>query len=80
MSPPVADAVIDTCIHHRWTSDPELREYLDENWRHYVGTPGSLVGGKGMRRVQTRTEILEAVPGVPGKLAREIHRQLHRAG
>jgi excinuclease ABC subunit C len=25
-------------------------------------------------------EELEAVPGVPGKLAREIHRQLHRAG
>jgi excinuclease ABC subunit C len=24
-------------------------------------------------------EELEAVPGVPGKLAREIHRQLHRA-
>ena len=25
-------------------------------------------------------EELEAVPGVPGKLAREIHRQLNRAG
>ena len=47
----MTDAVIDTCIHHRWTSDPELREYLEENWRHYVGTPGSLVAGKGMRRL-----------------------------
>ena len=25
-------------------------------------------------------EELEAVPGIPGKLAREIHRQLHKAG
>jgi excinuclease ABC subunit C len=39
--------------------------------RHF-GSPDRLL-------TATREE-LEAVPGVPGKLAREIHRQLHRAG
>lgn len=39
--------------------------------RHF-GSPDRML-------VATREE-LEAVPGVPGKLAREIHRQLHRAG
>ncbi len=39
--------------------------------RHF-GSPERLLGA-------SRQE-LEAVPGVPGKLAREIHRQLHRAG
>ncbi len=39
--------------------------------RHF-GSPDRLINA-------TREE-LEAVPGVPGKLAREIHRQLHRAG
>ncbi len=32
------------------------------------------------RLVNASREELEAVPGVPGKLAREIHRQLNRAG
>jgi excinuclease ABC subunit C len=32
------------------------------------------------RLLTASREELEAVPGVPGKLAREIHRQLHRAG
>ena len=32
------------------------------------------------RLLSASREELEAVPGVPGKLAREIHRQLHRAG
>jgi excinuclease ABC subunit C len=39
--------------------------------RHF-GSPDRLLGAS--------REELEAVPGVPGKLAREIHRQLHRAG
>ena len=39
--------------------------------RHF-GSPERLLGAS--------REELEAVPGVPGKLAREIHRQLHRAG
>ena len=38
----------------------------------HFGSPDRLVGA-------TREE-LEAVPGIPGKLAREIHRQLHKAG
>ena len=32
------------------------------------------------RLVAASREELEAVPGIPGKLAREIHRQLHKAG
>jgi excinuclease ABC subunit C len=32
------------------------------------------------RLVTASREELEAVPGIPGKLARDIHRQLHRAG
>jgi excinuclease ABC subunit C len=32
------------------------------------------------RLVDASREELEAVPGIPGKLAREIHRQLHKAG
>jgi excinuclease ABC subunit C len=32
------------------------------------------------RLVAASREEIEAVPGVPGKLAREIHRQLHKAG
>ncbi len=36
--------------------------------------------GSPERMLTASREELEAVPGVPGKLAREIHRQLHRAG
>ncbi|MDP9188488.1 MAG: excinuclease ABC subunit UvrC [Actinomycetota bacterium] len=36
--------------------------------------------GSPERLVSATREELEAVPGVPGKLAREIHRQLNRAG
>jgi excinuclease ABC subunit C len=32
------------------------------------------------RLVSASREELEAVPGIPGKLAREIHRQLHKSG
>jgi excinuclease ABC subunit C len=32
------------------------------------------------RLVAASREELEAVPGIPGKLARQIHHQLHRAG
>jgi excinuclease ABC subunit C len=38
----------------------------------HFGSPDRLVGA-------TREE-LEAVPGIPGKLARDIHRQLHKTG
>jgi excinuclease ABC subunit C len=36
--------------------------------------------GSPERLLEASRQELEAVPGVPGKLAREIHRQLHRAG
>ncbi len=36
--------------------------------------------GSPERLVQASREELEAVPGVPGKLARDIHRQLNKAG
>ncbi len=38
----------------------------------HFGSPERLVGAS--------REELEAVPGIPGKLARQIHRQLHKAG
>jgi excinuclease ABC subunit C len=38
----------------------------------HFGSPERVVGA-------TREEI-EAVPGIPGKLARDIHRQLNKAG
>jgi excinuclease ABC subunit C len=38
----------------------------------HFGSPGRLV--------EATREELEAVPGIPGKLARQIHRQLHKAG
>ena len=38
----------------------------------HFGSPERFLGA-------TREE-LEAVPGIPGKLARDIHKQLHRAG
>jgi excinuclease ABC subunit C len=36
--------------------------------------------GSPERLLSASREELEAVPGIPGKLARDIHRQLHRAG
>jgi excinuclease ABC subunit C len=36
--------------------------------------------GSPERLISASREELEAVPGIPGKLAREIHRQLNRAG
>ena len=36
--------------------------------------------GSPERLVAASREELEAVPGIPGKLARDIHRQLNRAG
>ena len=36
--------------------------------------------GSPERFLSASREELEAVPGIPGKLARDIHRQLHRAG
>jgi excinuclease ABC subunit C len=39
---------------------------------NHFGSPERLVGAS--------REELEAVPGIPGKLARDIHRQLHKAG
>jgi excinuclease ABC subunit C len=36
--------------------------------------------GSPERLVRASREELEAVPGIPGKLARQIHRQLHKAG
>jgi len=38
----------------------------------YFGSPDRLISAS--------REELEAVPGIPGKLARDIHRQLHKAG
>jgi excinuclease ABC subunit C len=36
--------------------------------------------GSPERFLEASREELEAVPGIPGKLARDIHRQLHKTG
>lgn len=41
--------LVDAGIHHRWADDDEVLDYLDDNWRHYVGRKGMLAGGAGMR-------------------------------
>jgi uncharacterized protein len=64
--------VIDTAVHHRWQSEEEVLAYLDPGWRGYVGTPGSLPGGAGMRPwlprlqyVNPEGDDLHADDGVP---------------
>jgi excinuclease ABC subunit C len=68
---------------HRQRRDRAMRRSLLDELRgvgpvrkrallSHFGSPERLAGA-------TREE-LEAVPGIPGKLAREIHRQLHKAG
>jgi excinuclease ABC subunit C len=69
--------------HHRGARDQAMTASLLDELRgvgpvrkrallSHFGSPDRLVGA-------TREE-LEAVPGIPGKLARDIHRQLNRAG
>jgi excinuclease ABC subunit C len=36
--------------------------------------------GSPERFLHASAEEIEAVPGIPGKLARDIHRQLNKAG
>jgi uncharacterized protein len=43
--------IIDTCIHHRWGADAELLPYFDPAWQGWVGKPGTLPGGAGMRKL-----------------------------
>ena len=43
---------IDTCVYHRWARITEVYEYLDPDWRAYVGKPGSLPGGGGSKRIR----------------------------
>jgi uncharacterized protein len=46
--------IIDACVHHEWSSQTELTEYLPAEWREYVGRPDSLPGGVGMMPVVPR--------------------------
>jgi uncharacterized protein len=41
-------AVIDCCVHNRWSSPTELAAYLSPGWREYIGRPGLFPGGRGM--------------------------------
>jgi uncharacterized protein len=36
-APLTATGHIDTCVHHRWPSYAEVREYFEPGWRSYVG-------------------------------------------
>jgi excinuclease ABC subunit C len=67
------------------------RERRDKAMRHSVFDELHGVGpvrkrallshfGSPDRFLRASREELEAVPGIPGKLARDIHKQLHRAG
>jgi excinuclease ABC subunit C len=69
--------------HHRTRRDKAMTSSLLDELRgvgpvrkrallEHFGSPDRLVAAS--------REELEAVPGIPGKLAREIHRQLNRAG
>ncbi len=69
--------------HHRGRRDEAMTESVLDGLRgvgparkraflHHFGSPE--------RFLAASREELEAVPGVPGKLAREIHEQLHRIG
>ena len=69
--------------HHRGRRDKAMTGSLLDELRgvgpkrkrallEYFGSPERLVAAS--------REELEAVPGIPGKLARDIHRQLNRAG
>jgi excinuclease ABC subunit C len=69
--------------HHRTRRDKAMTSSLLDELRgvgpvrkrallEHFGSPERLVAAS--------REELEAVPGIPGKLAREIHRQLNRAG
>ena len=69
--------------HHRTRRDKAMTSSLLDELRgvgpvrkrallEHFGLPKGLVADP--------REELEAVPGIPGKLAREIHRQLNRAG
>ena len=69
--------------HHRGRRDKAMTHSLLDELRgvgpvrkrallEHFGSPERLVGAS--------REELEAVPGIPGKLARDIHRQLHKAG
>ena len=39
---------------------------------NHFGSPDAILAAS--------SEELEAVPGIPGKLARELHRELHKTG
>ncbi|MEO8092646.1 MAG: excinuclease ABC subunit UvrC, partial [bacterium] len=69
--------------HHRGRRDQAMTHSLLDELRgvgpvrklallNHFGSPDRLVGAS--------REELEAVPGLPGKLARDIHRQLNKAG
>jgi len=69
--------------HHRGRRDRAMTHSLLDELRgvgpvrkrallKHFGSPDLMVGAS--------REELEAVPGIPGKLARDIHRQLNKAG
>jgi predicted TIM-barrel fold metal-dependent hydrolase len=45
---------IDACVHHRWSGQAEIMEYMGKGWREFLGEPDSLPGGAG------------AIPVLPG--------------
>ena len=65
---------------------PRMIGALGELFRHEgsgvrrAAVVSDVRGGEYFHDLTAVLEELEAVPGIPGKLARQIHRQLHKAG
>ena len=69
--------------YHRGRRDRAMKEsVLDDLAGIGPVRKRALLGhfGSPERFLSASREELEAVPGIPGKLARDIHRQLHKAG
>jgi excinuclease ABC subunit C len=69
--------------HHRQRRDTSMtRSFLDELPGVGPARKRALLThfGSPDRVAKASREELESVPGIPGKLARDIHRQLNRTG
>jgi predicted TIM-barrel fold metal-dependent hydrolase len=50
--------LIDACVHHRWSNQAEIMEYMSRGWNEFLGEPDSLPGGGG---------AIPILPGFPYK-------------
>jgi uncharacterized protein len=50
--------IVDACVHHHWSAQTEVMDYMSRGWREYLGVPGSLPAGAG---------AIPILPGFPYK-------------